>query len=253
MKKINCTNNVTESICNLYSEGNVSVRDLARKFGMSHVTISKILSDNNITIKAKAGCKSKINAEDLAKLVADKLGYEELAEHFGVAVSTIRSHLIKNHLRIYRDDRISPSDLQHMYELRNECYSNSDIARKIGCSTATVVYHIGNQPAEITEASLYIRDELRAIAHKARKNAKNKIAFRLAEEARIAEEARLAEEERIRREEEERRAALAEKQNEIIAKLAAWGISCEGLTASELTSATNLVTILARDIEKTAA
>lgn len=247
MKKITTNTNVSEVVCKLYAEHENSPQSISEKLDIDKNTIYKILRKNNITLRPRTQKRVSIPANELAELIASGYDLDKLSEHYGCCKETVKKRLTDYNLSIPCDTdgfAVTPDEIKSMYMLRMKGYSNSEIAKKLGRTTRTIQYHIGQQPTEITKARFRMRSEIISLRSRTRREAALQLEARFAEEARIAEEKRIREEEERVRKEEEHRAAIAEKQNELTAKLAAWGISCESLTVSELNSAATLVAIL---------
>ncbi len=83
-----------------YFERGLSLKEIARLKGLDHSTIGKAAKRHGLVPCGQAKFTAKpIDPTMLASLVERGATLRELAEHFGVCVTTIRKHLAKHGLR----------------------------------------------------------------------------------------------------------------------------------------------------------
>lgn len=200
-----------ELICKLYESGK-STREIGKMVGLYFTSVANVLRRNNIPMRPAHRIasgkpryiprprKSKVNIEELRKLVAQRKSANEIAEHFGCTVNTVNYQLRKHGLYL---NNVTSEEIAKMREFRELGLTNEQIAKRIGRTYETVLRHIGHQPSEITENSVAYRVELRKLRSKRSISGKAIMEQKRIDEARIEAE-RKAAEEAARREEEAR-------------------------------------------------
>lgn len=132
-----------------------TLRDIAKVFGVSHVTIWHIINGKNHEYSDNLTNKVRAFAQEVKyrKKLAEK---EPKPEHISVHLST-RHYSSKQE----RSD--------HMLKLRDDGYTNAQIARFTGYDRKTVFRIIGAQPDEYTAMSHERAGKMRSIISEDRK------------------------------------------------------------------------------------
>lgn len=123
-------------------------KDIAKVFGIHPITVCKILNDSD-----KDGYCSTL-AEKVRKF-AKEIKYMEVLP---------QSDLKPKHISVHLSTRNYSSEQEHsahMLKLREDGYTNAQIARATGYDRKTVLRIIGKQPVEYTQASIRRYNERR--------------------------------------------------------------------------------------------
>lgn len=92
------TNNFEKQIIEYYLNNEISLRQLSKKFNVSRDIISRIFKNENIKIKFKRKNIAKYTKEIIEMYEATN-SMNKVAEKFGVAVTYIRTILLKNNIK----------------------------------------------------------------------------------------------------------------------------------------------------------
>lgn len=138
----------------------VTVRDVANAVGCSVASVLKA----NLTDKSKVSLSN-----DLLKKIEKakkELGYSSTLVHQQCARKATEKKFELNHAGFKNRQELDA----HMLVLRSMGYSNAQIGKKVGLTRASVIYHIGTQPVDMT-----VENQLAAQKHRARENQRRKV------------------------------------------------------------------------------
>lgn len=191
-----------ELVVKLYNAGN-SPEKIAKIIDCCTDNVYKILRKRGVKFRGR-----KFTNEELCALLMEGKSQNECAQIFGVGQGTVSNRIkrIKNEF----PSSASEDKTQSMQRLRENGYTNEEIARRMGVSVVTVYRYIGNQPEEITRASIEYATQLCKLKARRLNSAKMALLRKKQEEERIKAERRAAEE-AARREKE----ALEKSKREI--------------------------------------
>lgn len=135
----------------------LTLRDVSETLGIGESTVRKAMCKNpcNISMQTVEGIRER----------AKQLGYiKPGTPEFKQMMKDIRDY---DYLE--RGNFVDKAHKHRRMEiLRDQGFSHKEIARMIGCCTATVYYHLGHQDAERTNASFRARAEKAKLAKIAR-------------------------------------------------------------------------------------
>ena len=189
----------------MFNQG-MPVEDIADVANISVPYTKNILRNMGIVESFRCG---KIDDTKLVEMQASGAKLTEMASVFSCSTQAISCHIKKLGLR--SQYFVSKESDEKMLKLRESGYTNNEIASRVGCSPQTVLRHIGEQPAEITNASIQYAAQLRKLKNERRQRAK----------------AALIRSEQLRIEAEKREQARVEKENIIKNMLSGFGISMD--------------------------
>lgn len=211
-----------ELVIKLYESGKAPGQ-IAGIVGCCTDNIYRILRANGIKFRYRL-----FTDEQLKSLLNEGNTLVECAQILNVSRNAVYARAKRNGMHV--SNRIRDDEITCMQRLRENGYTNEQIAQRMGISENSVRRHIGNQPAEITNASQMYACELRKLKAQRRDNAKMALLRRKQEEERIEAERRAAEE-AARREKE----ALEKNKREIFDTFLSIGFPQELATSASST------------------
>lgn len=139
----------------------ITARDIAEKLGMGLTTIHNCLTGYT--------CGYAKETVEKIQTTAKEMGYDpKKARSHRRNLSVSKTEKPKKHYwggNFYSREE----EITRMTELRNEGYSNAEIAKKIGRTYECVLYNIGKQPADMTSAKHSEAQRIRRVKESNRK------------------------------------------------------------------------------------
>lgn len=222
-------NGRNELVVKLYESGKTPEK-IAEIVGCCTDNVYKILRASGVEFRFR-----KFTNEQLTALLNEGKSMRECARILGVIPSTIygRVKRMQNPVR----ETICETDVHCMQRLRENGYTNEQIAQRMGVNRLTVYRHIGTQPKEISDVSFKYACEVRKLKVQRRNNAKAAMLRRKQEEEEKRIEAERIEAERRAAEEAARREkeALEKNRREIFDTILSIGFPQELATSASST------------------
>lgn len=147
----------------------VTIRDIAAALHMSPSTVRVYLGDNSVTRKQKSS-QAIMRVREYAK----KVGYDPYtawsynADHCKEMVEHAKNVKLTTYYR-GGNFHTKEEEVARMKELRDEGYSNAEIAKKVGRCSVTVCNNIGPQDPELSRQNVAMAAHIRAQKNAARR------------------------------------------------------------------------------------
>lgn len=133
----------------LYRDGK-STRTIAKQLGVSPETVRRALTSVGVEMRSRLGTRSAAGesaaAAEAVHLAAEGMSNRKIAAKLGIGVGTVSRTLVRKTGQIRPVHKnIDPDKVWQLWMLgRNK----SEIARELGCSNATVNYHLKKMEAK---------------------------------------------------------------------------------------------------------
>lgn len=138
----------------------VTARDVANAVGCSVASVRQVCLTDKSKISLSNNLRNKIEK------AIKELGYSSTLVHQQFMGKAHEKQFALNHAGFKDKQELDA----HMLALRSMGYSNAQIGKKVGLTHASVIYHIGTQPADMTA-----ENQLAAQKHRARENQRRKV------------------------------------------------------------------------------